>query len=272
MTAADRLKLATQVVKKKRLQEIAAMCGRLTRIALNVQRTKIDHAADEISNIGFGRDLAHLLPRELALLCDEETEDLFMLRFAEGNLAQYELEANEKQGQGPIICAVDSSGSMDGEKEVWSKAVALALMAIARRQGRDMMIIHFAAKGDPFKVDVFPKGHATPTQVMETISTFFRGGTHFEPWMAAAVKATEQARFAKADVICISDGFTTIEPKAIKEFNKMRHERQMRCFGILMEDQGGYQGLGAFEKIADAMMTLGNMKEDNPILETIFAI
>ena len=147
--------------------------------------------------------------------------------------------------------------------------MALALMAIARRQGRDMMVIHFAAKGEQFKVDVFPKGHATPSQIMETVSTFFRGGTQFEPWMAAAVKATEKAQFAKADVICVSDGFTTIEPAAIKEFNRLRKERQMRCFGILLETN---QGLGAFEKIADAMLTLDNMKEDNAVLETIFAI
>jgi uncharacterized protein with von Willebrand factor type A (vWA) domain len=273
MTAADRLRLATEVGKSRRLKEIAAMCGRLTRIALNVQRSKIDHAPDEIASLGFGQDLALVLPSELVLLGDEDFEGLFFLRFAEDALAQYELEANEKQGQGPIICALDSSGSMEENgKEVWSKAIALALMAIARRQGRDMMIIHFAAKGDPFKVHIFPKGHATPAQVLETVSTFFRGGTDFEPWMAAAVKATEKAQFAKADVICVSDGFTTIAPGAIKEFNRMRKERQMRCYGILLEQRGGYNGLGAFTEIADDMMTLDNIKNDNPILETIFAV
>lgn len=272
LTAADRLRLATEVGKSRRLKEIAAMCGRLTKIALNVQRTKIDHAADEIASIGFGRDLAHLLPSELALLADEATEDLFMYRFAEGILAQYELEANEKVGQGPIICALDSSGSMEqNNKEVWSKAVALALMAIARRQGRDMMVIHFASKNE-IESHIFEKGHATPSQIMKMISTFYKGGTDFEPWMRLAVKATANAKFEKADVICVSDGFTTIEPAEIKAFNRLRKEKQMRCFGILLEDQGEYNGLGAFEKIADAMMTLGNMKEDNSVLETIFAI
>jgi uncharacterized protein with von Willebrand factor type A (vWA) domain len=158
---------------------------------------------------------------------------------------------------------------MAGPKEVWSKAVALALMAIARRQGRDMMIIHFAATGQ-MKVDTFDKGHGSPSQIMDAITHFYNGpDTVFEPWMAAAIKATEKAKFAKADVICVSDGLASIKPSAVADFNRVRKEKQMRCFGILLQSE---QGLGAFTNIADQMMTLENMQEDNPVLETIFAV
>ena len=134
----------------------------MTRIALDVQRTRVTHPPDEVVNIRMGRDLSHLVPSQWALLADPDTEDIFYQNFAEGRLVQYDLVGSEKLGQGPIICALDSSGSMADPigsvtKEAWSKAVMLALLAIARKQGRDIVVLHFSGCGRTARVPL-PKG------------------------------------------------------------------------------------------------------------------
>jgi hypothetical protein len=45
--------------------------------------------------------------------------------------------------------------------EVWSKAVVLALLSIARLQKRDLAVIHFSGPND-LRLDLFPKGEAAP--------------------------------------------------------------------------------------------------------------
>ena len=246
LTTKEKLQLASQVGKSRRLQEIAALCGRFTRIALDVQRNKVKHPPDEIASITIGRDLSHILPAEMGLLADPDLEDLFFLKFAEGRLMQYDLVGSEKQGQGPIIVALDNSGSMteslDGNltKEVWSKAVMLAFLAIARRQKRDMAVIHFSDPGQ-LTIHQFPKGCGEHAEVIACCDHFFGNGTVFAPWMRAALQLVRASRFAKADVICVSDGLAFTDQATQAEWNQVLSERgdacQQRAFvtGIAIE-------------------------------------
>lgn len=268
LTTKEKIDLASRVGRSKRLQQIAALCGRLSRIALQVQETRVKHPPDEVTEVGLGQDLAHLLPSELALLANPELEDLFFLRFAEGRLLQYELKGHEKLGQGPILVALDNSGSMSGDKETWSKGVTLALLAIARRQGRDMAVFHFSDAGS-LAVHHFPKGRAEHSAVIACIEHFFGGGTAFEPWMAAALKQVDDSKFEAADVICISDGLSNISPEMQAEWNRRRKERGMRAFAVLI---GTNEGAGLLAAISDAVLTLSDLSEDQPVLQTIFAI
>ncbi|HEX9440487.1 MAG TPA: hypothetical protein VF909_12440, partial [Roseiflexaceae bacterium] len=165
LTTKEKIALASQVGRSRRLKQVAALCGRLTRIALHVQSTRVQYPPDEIADITYGSDIGHVLPSELALLADPTLELLFFHRYAEGQLMQYELAGNEKQGQGPIILAVDTSGSMTESlggiaKDVWAKAVMLALMAIARLQERDMVAFLFSGSAHELTRFDFPKGRA----------------------------------------------------------------------------------------------------------------
>ncbi len=275
LTTKEKIALALQVGKSRRLKEIAALCGRFTRIALQVQETKVKHPPDEITSITIGSDLAHVLPSEIALLTDPLLEDLFYLKFAEGRLMQYALIGNERQGQGPIVVALDSSGSMtEGlggmTKEVWSKAVALALLAIAQLQQRDFALIHFSDVGQLRQFD-FPKGRGDYNQVVAAVDFFFNGGTVYEPWMAAALKLVEDAKYNRADVICISDGEpNSIDHAAWEAWQQRRAAREMRAFGVLIGIDTG--AAGVLSRITDALLTLDNLREDLPVLETIFAV
>lgn len=62
LSAQERLDLARRLQGARRLQELAAMCGRLTQIALQVQRTKVQHPPDEITSITVTRDVGASAP------------------------------------------------------------------------------------------------------------------------------------------------------------------------------------------------------------------
>src|SRR5262245_12978641 len=112
LSTREKLVIAQQVGRSPKLQQIAAICGRFTRIALQQQKTRVKHPPDEIISITAGTNIERLLPGEIALLADPDLEDLFYLKFAERGLMQYDLIGHEPEGQGPIIIAIDESGSM----------------------------------------------------------------------------------------------------------------------------------------------------------------
>lgn len=272
----DKLQLANHVRSSEKLRQIAEMCGRLTRIALAVQKAKVKHPPDEIASIELGNNIARMLPSELCLLADPDLEPIFNLKFVEKRLMQYELIHHEPQGRGPIILAIDESQSMEEpaspdeqtSKEVWSKGVALALMAIARLQKRDIAIIHFASQNQ-LKTEIFTNGQTSPEEAIKVAEFFYRGGTHFEPWMNKALEIVEDSKFNKADVICITDGLADISPTVKANWRQTKASREMRAFGILI---GTDEGAGVLASITDAMLPLDMLKNDNPILETIFSI
>ena len=272
LSTKEKLVIAQQVGHSPKLQRIAAVCGRFTRIALQQQKTRVKHPPDEITSITTGSEIERLLPSEIVLLADPDLEDLFYLRFAERGLMQYDLVGHEPQGQGPIIIAIDESGSMTTDYggmtgEVWSKAVMLALLSIARLQKRDLAVIHFSGPDD-LRVDLFPKGQATPAEVVACASFFFNGGTVFEPWMKRALELIDESRFEKADVICVSDGISDVSPEAQTEWTKRRAERGMRAYGALIGANQGEELLGV---ISDAVFHIDDLRGDLPTLEEIFS-
>ncbi len=269
----EKLALAQTVRQSKRLQQIAAVCGRFKRIALERQRTRVIQGAEEVTSITTGRDLARLLPSELALLAEPALEDLFLLRYAEGALLQYELQGREPEGRGPIILALDESGSMEEEcggmtKEVWSKAVMLGLLAIARLQKRDFAVLHFSGARD-LRTDIFPQGQATSAEVIACASHFFNGGTIFDEWMNEALRLVGAAQFNRADVICVSDGVAGVRDETLAAWEKIRAERGLRTYSVLLGTEDGEAFLRQF---SDAVFSLAALTDDLPALETLFSI
>jgi uncharacterized protein with von Willebrand factor type A (vWA) domain len=272
LSTKEKLVIAQQVGHSPKLQQIAAVCGRFTRIALQQQKTRVKHPPDEVTSINTGSEIERLLPSEIALLADPDLEDLFYFRFAERGLMQYDLIGHEPEGQGPIIIAIDESGSMTTDYggmtgEVWSKAVMLALLSIARLQKRDLVVIHFSGPND-LRIDLFPKGQATPAEVIACASFFFNGGTVFEPWMKKALELVDGSQFEKADVICVSDGISDVSPEAQVEWTKRRAERGTRSYGVLI---GANQGEALLGEISDAVFRLDDLRGDLPALEVIFS-
>jgi uncharacterized protein with von Willebrand factor type A (vWA) domain len=268
LTTRDKIAIAQRVAADPKLRQVAAMAGRLTRVAMQIQAARVEHPPDEVTSVALGDDLARVLPGELALLADGSTEDLFWLRLAEKRLLTYQLIGHEPQGKGPIVLAVDNSGSMAGKKEVWSKAVALALLAIAGRQRRDLAVLHFGGSPEELRTFRFARGQASPADTLACIGHFYGGGTEFRAWMQAALRLVDEAAFDRADVLCLSDGLVAIDPATRAAWQERRRARGMRCFGVLI---GAREGAGLLAGISDLVLAL-DLADDGDVLRTIFAI
>jgi uncharacterized protein with von Willebrand factor type A (vWA) domain len=153
-------------------------------------------------------------------------------------------------------------------KEAWTKACMLAILAIARLHKRDMAVIHF---GTEIKTWIFPKGIAKPQDLIECADFFMSAGNEDYPlWMKAALKLVDESKFEKADVICLADGQSQISNEALKEWDKRRKEREMRCYSVLIGDWG--YGHGFLEKISDSVQTISNLSEDKDVLTKMFSV
>jgi len=127
----DKMELLRRLRNSPKLRMIAKLAGRYKKIAMQRQHQKIKKGTNEIYSIKQGKDLGKVLPSELMKLCDPVTELLFFKDYAEGKILQYETRSKAKQVKGPIVVAMDESYSMDGQPEIWAKAVAMGLLEIA---------------------------------------------------------------------------------------------------------------------------------------------
>src|SRR5699024_737650 len=111
------------------------------QIAKNKQKSKHTDSMER-KGVTIGSDIEMMLPSELALYKHNSTKQDFLRRFAEGQVMQYDNEAKEKLGEGPIIICLDQSGSMTHLDEQ-SKGFVLALMGIAKKQKRYFVLFPF---------------------------------------------------------------------------------------------------------------------------------
>lgn len=280
MTLKEKIGLAEKVGKTNILQQVAELCGRMTRIAMEVQKSKIKHPPTHLVGVERGDNLTKILPIELANLSTPQLYPAFYASYADRQLLQRKMVGYQKQGRGPIIVIIDSSGSMRSwlgktSKEAWSKAVALALLAIARKQKRDFAIIHFSDEeyrtGKPqLKSFVFPQGQARHTDLVATTEFYFGGGTEFEPWMQEALKLVEDSRFTRADVICVSDGEVVISPELEASWNRRRKAKGTRCWSVYLNDNTYWSQTLA--RISDGLVTIDSIAAESNALQMMFSI
>lgn len=195
--------LARRIREDRRLQRIAALAGRFKRIALQKQRTKVKHGSDEITDVERGGELGRLLPVELAKIVHPRLQLVALRDLLERQSMQYALTGSEVLGKGPMIVAIDKSGSMNGQPDEWATAVALALLQVAHRQRRPFALLCFdgGVKYESF-VDV---GSELPES---GLFVSCGGGTSIDRVIQRAVDiiADHPGTLRRADIVIITDG------------------------------------------------------------------
>ncbi|MBC7107027.1 MAG: VWA domain-containing protein, partial [Firmicutes bacterium] len=197
---------AVRLLRDRKLREIALAAGRMRNVAFSIRRKKVRQASGEVYSVTRGNDLARVLPQELALLSRPELKKEFLRRFAEGKLLQYETRGRGEEGRGPLVVCVDTSGSMAGPKEVWAKAVMLALFAVAARQRRAFAAVNFASKYETRTFEFEKPDRASPSEIREMAEFFWGGGTNFQQALESALSVMQKSAFKKGDIVFITDG------------------------------------------------------------------
>lgn len=237
MDGERRMKLAARIRNNHKLRELAEMVGRFKALALSEQASKVVHGRDEIHDVELGDDVGRLLASEYVNLASPELEVLFYEKFAEKKLLQYALRGTEKVSRGAIIMMIDCSGSMSGTREMWAKAVGLALLDIAHKQKRDYHAILFSSRGE-IREWQFPNGVAGPEDVLDFAEYFYGGGTDFESPISRAVEVLERQYnddgAQKGDLVLVTDGECAVGDEWLKRYKNAKDDLAFRMYGCLI--------------------------------------
>lgn len=221
LSAEQRLTMADYVSRSRKLKQIAAMLGKLQPIANKARREKSDSPITVV-DIETSRNIQHALPSEMLVLDVEEA--VFMQRYATGALLTYQLEDEEPQGHGPVVCCVDCSGSMQGDSEIWAKAVELATLKLAQRERRSFRGIHFSNYNQLCSWD-FSAGNVSMTDALQMAEHFFNGGTDFNRALDQALDAIEESDYQRADLLFITDGQARVSPEMSARFQRAKEAK-----------------------------------------------
>jgi uncharacterized protein with von Willebrand factor type A (vWA) domain len=156
-----------------------------------------------------------------------------------------------------IVC-LDGSSSMAGDKEIWSKAVALTLLEIARRQRRLFRFIGFSSADTPlYTLDLNPRERheVQADRALDLAEYFPGGGTDFETPLGAALAGLRAARYGRGDVVLITDGECQVSPGWLA-----KKRLGFSLFSVLIDV--GPSELGTLAQLSDRVTAVSTLTDD----------
>ncbi len=257
LSAGERLELGRRLARNRRLGELARLVGRLKYEARAVKHETLEHGAAEAYDIERGAELGRLIPSELVALHHPGLARDFGRRLIEGELLQYRLRDDEQKGRGAMVVCIDVSSSMQGDKELWAKAVSLTLMDIARRQRRLFRAVLFSSGDESLKVlDLNRERRYQPElrKVLEMAEYFPGGGTDFERPLARALELIEHKQLKRGDIVIITDGESQVSPEFLGRLRARKAELSFSIFAVLVEL--GSSELSTLAKFSDRVTSV----------------
>jgi uncharacterized protein with von Willebrand factor type A (vWA) domain len=238
VSAGDRLELGKRLARNRKIGELARMVGRFKQEARALKKRTLEHGAIEAYDIERGAEIGRLIPAELLALHHPGLAMDFRRRLIEGDVLQYRLRDDDQRGKGPMVVCIDVSSSMQGDKELWAKAVSLTLMDIARRQRRLFRAILFSSGDQTLKVlDLNRERRYQPelTKVLEMAEYFPGGGTDFERPLTTALELIEHRGLKRADIVMITDGEASLSAEFIANLRERKEALQFSVFSVLVD-------------------------------------
>lgn len=204
------------------------MLGRMRLEALSVKRSKVTHSTPVrrgVETTGL-EGIDRILPEELAdLALGKSGEERFLRKLSEEELLSYSYKNPVEESHGPILVAVDGSGSMQGSREVWAKALAIAAFLQAKREKRKAYgIILGASENEIFEIDM--------TRLEDLATASFQMGTNFGPPLTWAEEKFRES--PKADFLFITDGICDLPAEKTQAFLAAKNQSGARCYSILI--------------------------------------
>ncbi len=264
VAAGARLELGRRLARNKKLGELARMVGRFKQEARALKHKTLERGVAEAYDVELGADIGRLIPSELLAMHHPALRRDFQRRLLEGTVLQYRLRDDEQKGKGPMVVCIDVSSSMQGDKEMWSKAVALTLMDIARRQRRLFRAVMFSSGDTSLKVlDLNRERRYQPelAKVVEMAEYFPGGGTDFEQPIDAAVTLIKAKKLKRADIVIITDGESQVSPEWLEQLIETKRALQFSIFGVLVDV--GSADTSSLKQFADRITSVKRISDDH---------
>lgn len=264
----EKIEVSAKLRTLKKVRDISEMAGRFKESASELQRKKVKEEGLEVCGVELGDEIHKVLPSEKLFLVRESTKKCFYKKLSQKELLSYKYKNNRAKSKGPIICCVDTSGSMEGELEVWSKSIAISLLDIAIKQKREFVAIMFSNK--VYKVLEFTKHRIEPNKLYELATFFYGSGTNFIEPLEKSIELISSARYKYADIVFITDGKAYIDPEFAEKFKQIKEKKEFRMITVNVADEIE-EGLNELNDIQILLSSLTDeeIEEANNILFAI---
>jgi len=259
----QKLELGRRLAGNEKLKRLSRMVGRMKFHALALRKRIFERSSEEVLEVERGDSIHRLLPHELLTLSHPLLRKDFHRRLLDQELLQYSLRGIEEKGKGPMVVCLDGSSSMAGDKEIWSKAVTLTLLEIARRQRRLFRSICFSSQETPLQVlEMNPRAHyeVEMEKVMELAEYFPGGGTDFQKPLDAALECLRKSKYKKGDIVFITDGECQVTPEWAEKFRDEKERLGFSLYSILIDV--GPSSLGTLKEFSDRITTIKQLTGD----------
>jgi uncharacterized protein with von Willebrand factor type A (vWA) domain len=230
-TSFDILEQYNELLEDERsLKELAEMLGRMREAEIEIeeetfektiirQEWKVDETAKaEIVGVHESDDLNNLLSAEASLLGDEDTELLFLKKYADKNLMTFRYEDRKlvrsedqlteinqrvrQKEKGPFIVCVDTSESMTGRPEQIAKVLCMGILKMAINENRRAYLINFS-RGIK-TLDLYNIADSID-EIAAFLRMSFYGGTDVSLALYETIRQLKGNDYEDADVLIISD-------------------------------------------------------------------
>lgn len=277
---ADRAALGERMKQSPSLRRFAELVGRWRVIARARKAKRTPRVSEEIQDVTLGDDWPLLIPQELAALAHPLLRFDFYRRLIDRQLYQYDPQARDGRGKGPVLVCLDTSGSMAGARDIAAKAAALAILEIARKERRPFAAILFSSKAEWISF-VFHDSQVTVREpsgaqknisllegIFQTATFFFGGGTDYQSPLTEAARLIESGRgdWRNADIVFITDDYCDVTPEFVEEFERRKRTMDVKVFSVIVGARA--DDARTLRKFSDRVLSAEQF--DESVMEQIF--
>lgn len=261
-----------KIRRSSKLSKLTDLVGRFKESAITEQKKKAKHGAVEIKGVTTGDKIQDALPSDRMNLCNDTTKKDFYRRMTEHGLLQYSKESHKQKNKGPIIVCVDTSGSMQGDEETWSKALTVGILEVAQMQKRDFACIIYSSHAD--KPIIIKKDEIAPQKIISCAENFHNGGTSFEAPLNEALELIKDSTFKDADIVFITDGDCYVSDSFSRKFKAIKEEKEFKTLGVLVNMGRGHVSDSSLKEFCDNITLVSDIADlkdsDSTVNKSIF--
>jgi uncharacterized protein with von Willebrand factor type A (vWA) domain len=230
----EKRNLAARLSRNKTLKQIAKKLGALRRVWTERKRAKPAKSNYEaVTGAKFSDSVINAFPTELALAGSKEGQALFALKYSQKTILTKDYTASRTDlGRGPVVMYVDVSGSMHGELELWSKAIALVISEQALLDKRAVRIHLFdTVVGNSVEIK---SGTQNTKELIDFVAGWtLGGGTSFNSVLSHVVGQKENLK--NSDILVLTDGNSEASPAWISRVESLKNETGAQITTICLD-------------------------------------
>jgi uncharacterized protein with von Willebrand factor type A (vWA) domain len=195
---------------------------------------------DDVVGVELSGDVSRLLPVELAKLAVPDLELDTLRRLTEGRCMAREYRGVEPVAKGPLIVCCDESGSMEGDKNHTSKALALAMGWIARRQNRWIGLLAYSGDSGE-RLLPLPPTRWDETALCDWLAAFIGRGSSIDVPVREMPQYYERLKAPKGrtDVLFLTDAKVHIPGDVRERFLAWKASVNARLISLVIGGEPG---------------------------------